>query len=62
MLTLSTVHAGYEGVWDMHAAGENLNMIDGMETVGRSFDHAVAAFIEDLEAWACFAQRRFPTA
>lgn len=45
-----TVHAAYEGVWDMHADGENLDMIDGMNTVGRSFDHAVAAFIEDLEA------------
>jgi uncharacterized protein (DUF1501 family) len=45
-----TVHTGYEGVWDMHADGENLNMIDGMEAIGRSFDHAVAAFIEDVEA------------
>jgi uncharacterized protein (DUF1501 family) len=25
-------------------------MVDGMEAVGRSFDHAVAAFISDLEA------------
>ena len=25
-------------------------MLDGMEAVGRSFDHAVAAFVEDLEA------------
>ncbi|MFN4259499.1 MAG: DUF1501 domain-containing protein [Gemmataceae bacterium] len=45
-----TVHADYEGVWDMHADGNNLNMKDGMEAVGRSFDHAVAAFIADLEA------------
>jgi uncharacterized protein (DUF1501 family) len=45
-----TVHADYEGVWDMHADGNNLNMADGMEAVGRSFDHAVAAFIEDVEA------------
>lgn len=45
-----TIHAGYEGVWDMHADGNNLNMADGMEAVGRSFDHAVAAFIQDLEA------------
>lgn len=44
-----TVHTGYEGVWDMHADGNNLNMVDGMEAVGRSFDHAVAAFIQDLE-------------
>src|SRR5262249_5480060 len=45
-----TIHADYEGVWDMHADGNNLNMIDGMEAVGRPFDHAVAAFIEDVEA------------
>jgi hypothetical protein len=45
-----TIHADYEGVWDMHADGENLNMLDGMEAVGRSFDHAVAAFIQDVEA------------
>jgi len=45
-----TIHADYEGVWDMHADGNNLNMKDGMEAVGRSFDHAVAAFIDDLEA------------
>jgi uncharacterized protein (DUF1501 family) len=45
-----TIHAGYAGVWDMHADGNNLNMIDGMQAVGRSFDHAVAAFVEDLEA------------
>jgi hypothetical protein len=45
-----TIHAGYAGVWDMHADGNNLNMLDGMEAVGRSFDHAVAAFIRDTEA------------
>ena len=44
-----TVHASYAGVWDMHGDGNNLNMSDGMEAVGRSFDHAVAAFIQDLE-------------
>ncbi|MEE3052956.1 MAG: DUF1501 domain-containing protein [Planctomycetota bacterium] len=44
-----TIHAGYEGVWDMHADGNNLNMVDGMEAVGRSFDHAVAAFVDDTE-------------
>jgi len=44
-----TIHAGYDGVWDMHADGNNLNMVDGMEAVGRTFDHAVAAFVEDLE-------------
>lgn len=45
-----TIHTGYEGVWDMHADGENLNMKDGMEAIGRSFDHAVGAFIEDVES------------
>jgi uncharacterized protein (DUF1501 family) len=45
-----TIHAGYEGVWDMHADANNLNMHDGMNTVGRSFDHAVAAYIADVEA------------
>lgn len=45
-----TIHAGYAGVWDMHADGNNLNMTDGMQAVGRSFDHAVAAFVEDMEA------------
>jgi uncharacterized protein (DUF1501 family) len=45
-----TIHAGYAGVWDMHGDGNNLNMVDGMQAVGSSFDHAVAAFIEDIEA------------
>jgi Protein of unknown function (DUF1501) len=45
-----TVHAGYDGVWDMHADRNNLNMVDGMRAVGPAFDHAVAAFIEDVEA------------
>ncbi len=45
-----TIHASYAGVWDMHADGNNLNVIDGMEAVGRSYDHALAAFIEDVEA------------
>ncbi|MBL8795921.1 MAG: DUF1501 domain-containing protein [Planctomycetia bacterium] len=45
-----TIHADYEGVWDMHADGENLNMVDGMEAIGRPFDHAVSAFIDDVEA------------
>lgn len=44
-----TIHADYEGVWDMHADGNNLNMVDGMEAIGRPFDHAVAAFIRDCE-------------
>jgi hypothetical protein len=45
-----TIHTGYDGVWDMHADVNNLNMKDGMEAVGPSFDHAVAAFVEDVEA------------
>lgn len=45
-----TIHADYEGVWDMHADSNNLNMVDGMEAVGRTFDHAVSAFIDDVEA------------
>lgn len=45
-----TVHTSYEGVWDMHADGENLNMRDGMDAIGYTFDHAVATFIEDVEA------------
>ncbi len=44
-----TIHASYDGVWDMHADANNLDMVDGMEAVGTTFDHAVAAFIEDLE-------------
>ena len=43
------IHAGYAGVWDMHADGNNLNMLDGMNAVGRSFDHAIAAFVNDVE-------------
>ncbi len=45
-----TIHADYEGVWDFHADGENLNVVEGMEAIGRAFDHAVAAFIADTEA------------
>ena len=45
-----TIRASYAGVWDMHANGNNLNMQDGMDAVGYSFDHAVAALIEDCEA------------
>lgn len=44
-----TIHAGYAGVWDMHGDGNNLDMKDGMQAVGSSFDHAVAAFIKDTE-------------
>jgi uncharacterized protein (DUF1501 family) len=37
-------------VWDMHADPNNAPMATGMEYVGRPFDHAVSAFIEDVEA------------
>ena len=45
-----TIHASYDGVWDMHADPGNLNLIDGMKAIGWSFDHAVSAFIEDIES------------
>jgi hypothetical protein len=37
-------------VWDMHADPNNAPIATGMEYVGRPFDHAVSAFIEDVEA------------
>ena len=37
-------------VWDMHEDVNNLPMVDGMELVGRPFDHAVSAFIDDVES------------
>jgi hypothetical protein len=37
-------------VWDMHADSNNATIEEGMGYVGRPFDHAVAAFIEDCEA------------
>ena len=37
-------------VWDMHADNNNATMTEGMDYVGRPFDHAVSAFIEDVEA------------
>lgn len=45
-----TVHDGYDGVWDMHGDGNNLGIVEGMEACGPAFDHAVAAFIDDVEA------------
>ncbi len=36
-------------VWDMHADKNNATMTEGMGYVGVPFDHAVSAFIEDLE-------------
>ena len=40
-------------VWDMHADKNNATMTEGMQYVGRPFDHAVSAFIEDVEARGC---------
>lgn len=37
-------------VWDMHADKNNATMPEGMHYVGLPFDHAVSAFIEDVEA------------
>lgn len=36
-------------VWDMHADVNNAPLTTGMDYVGRPFDHAVSALIEDLE-------------
>jgi Protein of unknown function (DUF1501) len=38
-----------EFVWDMHQDVNNLGCREGMELVGRPFDHAVSALISDLE-------------
>jgi hypothetical protein len=37
-------------VWDMHADVNNATITEGMDYVGAPFDHAVSAFIEDVEA------------
>jgi len=37
-------------VWDFHADGNNVGVADGSKLVGAPFDHAVSAFIDDLEA------------
>lgn len=37
-------------VWDMHADINNAPMTEGMGYVGAPFDHAVSAFIDDVEA------------
>jgi uncharacterized protein (DUF1501 family) len=37
-------------VWDMHADVNNATCEEGMRYVGLPFDHAVSAFIEDIEA------------
>jgi hypothetical protein len=42
-----TVTTGF--VWDMHADKNNATMDEGMQYVGSPFDHAVAAFMDDLK-------------
>lgn len=37
-------------VWDFHADKNNATLDEGMQYVGQPFDHAVSAFIEDVEA------------
>jgi len=37
-------------VWDMHADANNATIQEGMEYMGRPFDHAVSAFLEDVKA------------
>ncbi|MCB1278507.1 DUF1501 domain-containing protein [Prosthecobacter sp.] len=37
-------------VWDMHSDINNVPVRTGMDYVGRPFDHAVSALIEDIEA------------
>lgn len=36
-------------VWDMHADVNNLEMTRGMDLVGSPLDHALAAYVEDVE-------------
>ena len=37
-------------VWDMHADVNNATVEEGMRYMGTPFDHAMSAFIEDVEA------------
>ena len=37
-------------VWDMHSDINNAGVAEGMEYMGRPLDHALAAFIRDIEA------------
>jgi uncharacterized protein (DUF1501 family) len=37
-------------VWDMHADVNNAGVAEGMRYMGRPLDHAVSAFLEDVEA------------
>lgn len=43
-----TIHT--EFVWDMHSDVNNVDVKAGQDIVMRPFDHAVSAFIEDIEA------------
>ncbi|MCA9209405.1 MAG: DUF1501 domain-containing protein, partial [Planctomycetales bacterium] len=36
--------------WDMHADVNNATIDEGMQYMGLPFDHAVSAFLEDVEA------------
>ena len=36
-------------VWDMHADSNNATCVEGMRYMGVPFDHAVSAFLEDVE-------------
>ena len=48
-----TIHADYEGVWDMHADNQNLNMLDGMEAVARVPPACTGAYGQPLDATPC---------
>jgi uncharacterized protein (DUF1501 family) len=37
-------------VWDMHADVNNSGVAEGMRYMGQPFDHAVSAFLEDVES------------
>lgn len=37
-------------VWDFHADGNNATVEEGMRYVGAPFDHAVSAFLDDVQA------------
>lgn len=37
-------------VWDMHADVNNAGVVEGMRYMGQPLDHAVSAFLEDVEA------------
>ncbi len=39
-----------EFVWDMHQDQNNLGVSEGMDFVGTPFDHAVSAYIDDVES------------